>query len=312
VQVLIAEPNPSLRDEARRATERFGYRCIVAATGDEAWSLLRSSSPDVVLLPLRLPDVDGLDLIRRARALPRSTPAYVIVVTAAGDDEALFAAMSAGADDFLIQPARAEQIHARLQVAERVTLLARELAFSQDEVAQHREALRASARTDSLTGLWNRLQLHNDLDLFQGQLQRYGHRYAAAIIDLDCLGMFNEMNGQIAGDEALRVVAGTIGRQLRTGDRAYRYGGDEFVVLLPEQSSGSARIAVERIREAIDALRLPHPGNPPWNLMTISAGIATFGADTSSTYDALLGHAEAALRDAKAHGGNRVWVASES
>jgi diguanylate cyclase (GGDEF)-like protein len=250
--------------------------------------------------------VDGLELLRRVRSAPRATSPYIVAVIDLGDDDALFTAMSAGADDFLVQPAQPEQLHARLQVAERVCLLARHLARTQDEVAQYREALRASARTDGLTGLWNRLQLHNDLELFQGQLQRYGHRYAAAIIDVDRLELFNETNGRIAGDEALRVVADTIARQLRTGDRAYRYGGDEFVVLLPEQSATSARTAVERIREAIDALHLPHAGNPPWNQMTVSAGIATFGTDAATTYDALLGHAEAALQTAKVQGGNRV------
>jgi diguanylate cyclase (GGDEF)-like protein len=163
-----------------------------------------------------------------------------------------------------------------------------------------------SVRTDALTQLWNRIQLNDDLDLFQGQLQRYGHRYAAAIVDLDRFSTYNDAHGQLAGDEALRVVAQAVARQLRTGDRAYRFGGDELVVLLPEQTVDSARIAVERIREAIDALGLPHLGNPPWNLVTVSAGIASFGGADETTYDTLLGRAEAALRRAKADGGNRV------
>ena len=308
--VLIADIDAARGADARRATERFGYRCVVAASGADAWAQLQAITPDVVLLPLRLPDVDGVELLRQARSIPRAVHPYIVAVIDRDDDDALFTAMSAGADDFLVQPAQAEQLHARLQVAERVCLLARQLTRAQDDAAQHGEALRASARTDGLTGLWNRLQLHNDLDLFQGQLKRYGHRYAAAIIGLDRLGPLNETNGRIAGDEALRVVADTIARQLRTGDRAYRYGGDEFVVLLPEQSAASSRTAVERIRESIDALHLPHAGNPPWQQMTVSAGIATFDADAATTYDALLGHAEAALRAAKARGGNRVEPAA--
>jgi diguanylate cyclase (GGDEF)-like protein len=102
------------------------------------------------------------------------------------------------------------------------------------------------------------------------------------------------------------VIAQTVARQLRTGDRAYRYGGDELVVLLPEQSTDSACIAAERIREAIDGLSLPHLGNPPWHLVTVSAGVAAFRPDEAGTYDALLGRAEAALLRAKSDGGNRV------
>ena len=99
------------------------------------------------------------------------------------------------------------------------------------------------------------------------------------------------------------MVAETVARQLRTGDRAYRYGGDELVVLLPEQTTDSARIAAERIREAIDGLGLPHAGNPPWNLVTVSAGVAAFQPEETATYDSLLGRAEAALLQAKAGGG---------
>jgi len=214
--------------------------------------------------------------------------------------------MASGADDFLVSPCHPEQLHARLQVAERFTLMFRQFGDNQAELDRTRRALRACARTDSLTQLWNRLQLNDDLDLFQGQLQRYGHRYAAAIVDLDRFGAYNDAHGQLAGDEALRVVAQAVARQLRTGDRAYRFGGDELVILLPEQTTDSARIAVERIREVVDGLALPHVGNPPWNLVTVSAGIAAFAGDGGATYDTLLGRAEAALRKAKAEGGNRV------
>lgn len=307
--VLIGDGDDAHRDAARRATERFGYRCVAAGTARDTLDLLQSADPDVVLLALRLPGAEAAPLFQRVREQPRAAARYLVALVDREDDDDLFAAMSAGADDFLIRPARAEQLHARLQVAERVMLLTRQLAAARVEATHHREALAASARTDSLTGLWNRVQLHNDLDLFQGQLQRYGHRYAAAIVDLDALGLYNEENGRIAGDEALRVVAQTITQQLRTGDRAYRYGGDEFVVLLPEQTLASARTAVERIREAVDGLRLPHAGNPPWGHMTVSAGIATFADAAAATYDGLLGQAEAAVRQAKGHGGNRVALA---
>jgi diguanylate cyclase (GGDEF)-like protein len=306
VLVLIADKDLSARDAARRAVERFGYRCVVVADGAAAWERIVAESPDVVLASLALPSLSGLDLFRRVRERRPAPACYVVAIVGADDGEGLFAAMAAGADDFLLRPHQAEQLHARLQVAERLTLLFRQLGDTQAELDRARRALRASARTDSLTQLWNRLQLNDDLDLFQGQFQRYGHRYAAAIVDLDQFAAYNDAHGQLAGDEALRVVAQAVSRQLRTGDRAYRYGGDELVVLLPEQTIESARIAVERIREAVDGLALPHLGNPPWNLVTVSAGIAAFGEDGGATYDTLLGRAESALRHAQADGGNRV------
>jgi two-component system chemotaxis family response regulator WspR len=309
VLVLVADGNPDVGDTTRRAIERFGYRCTVAADGAEAWERIVSDRPDVILASLDLANVSGLEICHRIRERLAGPPTYVVAMVDDEDGEGLFAAMSGGADDFVVWPPRTEQLHARLQVAERFLLIARQQGDSQHELELTQRALRASARTDTLTRLWNRLQLNDDLDLFQGQLQRYGHRYAATLIDLDRFRAYNDANGQLAGDEALRVVAETISRQLRTGDRAYRYGGDELVVLLPEQTTESARVAAERIREAIDALALPHLGNPPWHLVTVSAGVAAFRPDGPSTYDALLGRAEAALLTAKTEGGNRVSLA---
>jgi two-component system, chemotaxis family, response regulator WspR len=304
--VLIADEDISARDAARRSVERFGYRCAVASDGAEAWNRIVSENPDVILASLGLPTVSGLDLYRRVRESQQSSARYLVAIVGDGDSDGLFAAMAGGADDVLTRADQPEQLHARLQVAERFLLVYRQFTDCQAELKRAQRALHQSARTDTLTQLRNRLQLNDDLDLFQGQLQRYGHRYATAIVDLDRFGSYNTSNSHLAGDEALRIVAQTVARQLRTGDRAYRYSGDELVILLPEQSTSSARIAAERIREAVDGLGLPHPGNPPWNIVTVSVGVAAFSDDMPATYDALLARAEAALRQAKSDGGNRV------
>ncbi|MGE3272918.1 MAG: GGDEF domain-containing protein, partial [Chloroflexota bacterium] len=230
----------------------------------------------------------------------------------AEDVEGLFTAMASGADDFLSRPFTDEQLHARMQVAERISLLVRQLDERELNLERVRLALRASARTDALTGLWNRVQLTDDLDLFQGQMVRYGHRYAAAIMNLDQFRTYNDTYGQLAGDEALRLVSQTVSQQLRTGDRAYRYGGDELVVLLPEQSTDSARIAANRIREGIQQLAVPHPSNTPSGVLTVSVGVAAFDGVKADSYNALLGIAESALLRAKATGGNQVaWESAE-
>jgi two-component system, cell cycle response regulator len=306
VLVLIADADPAVRAECRAALERFGYRCEEAATGTEAWESIASGLPDVVLASRALPEIDGLQLTHRLRALQRTPACYFITMVDAADSPSLQAAMGSGADDFLLRPFHDEQLHARIQVAERFLLQARRLSDKESSLDQARHALRASARTDALTGLWNRLQLTDDLDLFQGQLQRYGHRYAAAIINLDRFRAYNDAHGLLAGDEVLRLVAETVAQKLRTGDRAYRYGGDELVVLLPEQTADSARIAADRIREAVEQLTLPHHGNPPSLVITVSVGVAAFAMSSGASYDALLGWAEAALIRAKVSGGNRV------
>ena len=304
--VLIADADPVVRAVGRAALERFGYRCEEAATGTQAWDAIASGLPEVALVSQALPEIDGLELASRLRALRRTPPCYFVAVADTDDPQALRRAMASGADDFLLRPFDDEHLHARMQVAERFMLQASRLSDQDASLEQARQALRASARTDALTGLWNRLQLTDDLNLFQGQLHRYGHRYAAAVINLDRFRAYNDTHGQLAGDEVLRLVAETVARRLRTGDRAYRYGGDELVVLLPEQTTDSARIAADRIREAVEQLTLPHEGNPPTLVITVSVGVAAFPMGSGTTYDALLGWAESALIRAKVSGGNRV------
>lgn len=304
--ILIADADAAVRAGIRDALERFGYRCDEAASGTEAWEAIASGLTDVVLASTTLVGIDGLQLAHRLRALQKTPACYFVAMVDAADPEALQAAMTSGADDFLLRPCHDEQLHARIQVAERFVLQSRRLHDQDSNLTEARHALRASARTDALTGLWNRLQLTDDLALFQGQLQRYGHRYAAAIINLDRFRAYNDAHGQLAGDEVLRMVAQTVAQKLRTGDRAYRYGGDELVVLLPEQTTDSARIAADRIREAVEQLTLPHQDNPPSLVITVSVGVAAFSPGTGSSYDTLLGWAEAALMRAKVSGGNRV------
>ena len=262
--------------------------------------------PDVAIVAPYLPDGDGIKLCQQVRALPARVPLYLVLLASRDDQRRLGDAMQAGIDDLLARPVVEDELHLRLQVAERMTLQHGQIDALRADLDRLRATLRASARTDALTGLGNRLQLDDDLELFQGQLDRYGHRYAAAILDVDAFNTLTERYGQLASEEALRVAAETIAQSLRTGDRAYRYGGAQFVVLLPQQTLDSGRIAVERIRTALEALAYPHEENAPWGRLTVSAGLAVFSGEQTGRYAALLTQAEAALRRAKATGRNQV------
>jgi len=309
--VLIADPDAEVCTEARRALDRFGYRSLVATTQQEAVALLTAQRPDVAFVALTLPGLDLFAFCQAARGDDRDRPKYVVVLLSADDGEGLHGAMLAGADDFLMRPFLAEQLHARLQVAERLVLLSQQVLDQRTELDRVGRALTATARTDALTQLGNDRQLRDDLSLFHGQLRRYGHRYAAARLDLDHFSEYSATYGQLAGDEALRVLAETIIQRLRTGDRAYRHHSTEVVVLFPEQTADSARIAVERIREGLVGLGIPHAENPPWRVLTLSAGIAAFGQESANVEmvsERLLGPAHAALERARQLGGNRVIV----
>lgn len=166
--------------------------------------------------------------------------------------------------------------------------------------------LAESARIDPLTGLFNRRQLSEDLVVLWDRHVRYGHEYAAVLLDLDHFKALNDQAGHLAGDATLRSVADALHAGTRPGDRVYRFGGEEFLVLLPEASADAARAAAERLRQAVGALAITHPDNGPLRTLTISAGVALMSTEMDATVDDWLRRADAALYRAKAEGRNRV------
>ncbi len=166
--------------------------------------------------------------------------------------------------------------------------------------------LATTARSDSLTGLGNRMRLDEDLAATAEAAQRYGRPYAIAIFDLDDFKAINDVYGHAAGDEALRRIGALIRSGCRGTDRAYRFGGEEFVVLMPEQSIAGAHVAAERIRAAVERAGIPSPSPKSAGRLTISAGVAAVEASDMVAPDDLLSLADAALYAAKRAGKNRV------
>ena len=170
--------------------------------------------------------------------------------------------------------------------------------------------LEESARTDELTGLGNRMSLRYDLAAVRSRIARYGDRYALLMIDLDRFKAINDRLGHVAGDQILRSVAVTLLEGVRGVDRVYRYGGEEFLALIQVADPGEGLLAAERIRELLEGARIPHPANPPHDVITVSIGVATIGPpDLGRTDDAWVSPADAALFRAKANGRNRCEIA---
>jgi diguanylate cyclase (GGDEF)-like protein len=289
MDVLIADDDAGTRLLVTSAVERFGHRCTIAEDGNEAWRLYQEALPEVVITDWQMPGMDGTALAKAIRAHSSSSYAYVMVLTGAADEDSARAAMEAGADDLLLKPLDAAQLERKLIAAGRVTAL-------------HRQ-LHDDARHDALTGLSNRLRLAEDLELLCGRVERYGHAYCVALFDIDDFKGFNDAAGHVAGDGVLRSVAQALQRQIRTGDALYRYGGEEFLVLLPEQTIESAGLAADRLRAAVEALALPHPAG---GSVTVSAGVA--GTAGSCRPDELFELADQALYRAKDAGRNRVEI----
>ena len=297
MRILVVDDEPLSRHVLQAAVEQLGHQWTAAENGRAAWQCFNQDRPDVLITDLLMPEVDGLELCRRVRADTRAGYTYIILVTVLGERQDIVRGMDAGADDYLMF-----DLQARLIAAQRVTDLHAELD-------RHRAELAHLARHDPLTGLGNRRSLDEDLEVLHARSQRYGRRFAVAMCDIDRFKAYNDAHGHQAGDQALRVVAATIAQELRGGDSVYRYGGEEFLLVLPEQIPDTALVAVERVRSAVQGLAIPQPAAGHGGMLTLSAGIAAFDPDEAPTAEELLQRADAALYRAKAAGRNQLALA---
>ena len=174
------------------------------------------------------------------------------------------------------------------------------------------QELQVEARHDPLTGLPNRLQMEEDLEMMYGRVKRYGHAFCIAFCDIDFFKPYNDRYGHQAGDEVLHAVAQELAHQSRVGDRVYRYGGEEFLVVLPEQTLEAAQITLERMRVAVEGMNIHHGAKEPPGVVTISAGIAAIRPESNNSLEGLLKYADDALYVAKHSGRNQVSVHVEN
>jgi diguanylate cyclase (GGDEF)-like protein len=309
VKVLIAEDDAVSRLMLRRAVEQLGHEVLVATDGTDAWELYRQHTVDVIVSDWLMPGMDGLDLCRRVRASQRETYTYFMLLTSLEGKQHFMQGMQAGADDYLTKPLDREELQVRLQVASRVTSLHHQLAEKTRELEAANHALAESARRDPLTGLGNRLQLREDLYRLQRWLDRYGRGFGVALCDVDRFKLYNDRYGHVAGDEVLQAISKAVAETIRSGDMAYRYGGEELLIIMPEQSAETSVIAMERVREAVARLAIPHVANRPYGIVTISIGLVALGHGEQLPWEVVLNRADAALYRAKAEGRNRLAMA---
>jgi two-component system chemotaxis response regulator CheY len=298
VKILAVDDDAVSRVVVQAMVTSLGHDCILAANGREAWSILQASPVDVVISDRVMPDMDGLELCRRIREELESGYTYVVLASGLHEPAQAREGMLAGADDYLSKPLTRDELQLRLIAAERVSALHRKLENLNAE-------LRDAARRDPLTGLSNRLQLQEDVAVFEDRVTRYGHRYSVALLDVDHFKAYNDLYGHPAGDAALRAVAQVLATTSRIGDSCYRYGGEEFLCVFPEQSADRAITATNRARVAIEALSVPHRGSPTHGRLTVSAGVAELSPGSADTA-AVLQRADEALYRAKALGRNTV------
>ena len=304
MKILVADDDAVSRMVLVAALGGLGHDYLQASDGEQAWALFVAEQPHVVITDRMMPKLDGLELCRRIRADEFAPYTYVILTTALGAEADILAGMEAGADDYLTKPVDPFDLQTRLMAADRTTRLHRQLMRYRVELERLNADLAKVARTDSLTSAGNRRRLDEDLVGIHSRSRRHHWSYSVVMFDLDWFKAYNDTYGHLAGDDALRAVAHTLMHARRASDNVYRYGGEEFVVVLPDDAGGAV-VAAERWRTAVEELAIPHVRSP-FHVVTVSGGVATARDVAGVEPDAVVAHADNALYEAKLQGRNRV------
>jgi len=299
MQVLVVDDSAVYRKLIGDHLRSWDFGVTLAVTGEEAWRALQQpEAPKLVLLDWVLPDLEGIELCQRIRkAGATGHYVYVILLTSKQGRQNMLDAMNAGADDYLLKPFDASELKARLLVGKRILNL-------QDELVAARESMRHAATHDTLTGLLNRGEIFSMLER-ELERGRREHKPVSIILgDIDNFKKVNDTLGHLFGDEALQEMARRLSSKLRVYDGVGRYGGEEFLLVLPACNLADALARANELRELIAAA--PIVSGTVERSITISMGVAVSGCAGAKEVEALLSRADAALYQAKEGGRNRV------
>jgi diguanylate cyclase (GGDEF)-like protein len=297
LKVLIAEDNRDLRDIVARMVQTLGHEVAVASTGKEALRQVHEHSPDIVLLDIMMPEMDGLEFCQALQKEEIIRDFHIIITSARDALEDKVKGLELGAADYLTKPFSLAELRARLQVGERI-VRHRKLIKEQQQQLEH------LAREDTLTKLSNRRHFDERLQEEWRRALRYGYSLSLLMCDIDHFKQVNDVYGHVHGDVVLKEVAQALLRGSRAGDVVARYGGEEFVVLLCEARLEQAVVAAERLRTAVKALSFTHPSGSFH--VTLSVGITTAAIGESAEPAQFLAEADEALYAAKRLGRDRV------
>ena len=313
MNVLVVEDDPTTARVVVRAVRNFGYDATVAKTAGEAWERLQDGEWRIVISDWMMPGEDGIELCRRIRVAALPFYIYFIVLTARAERQDLLHALSVGADDFLTKPLDRDELRVRLIVGERIVGLETRLREANEALREYAADLDQRSKVDPLMLIGNRAAFEARLRELHGRAQKSQRRFGIVMCDVDHFKVYNDSLGHQRGDQILRQIAAAVKQGVRTTDQAFRYGGEEIVLLLPDlDMAGAARVA-ERVRRQVQSVRFDLDGaDAPFNI-TISCGVASF-PDYARDREDYLGPVESAdhaLYEAKRRGRNRVVRADD-
>jgi len=327
-KILIVDDKPANLLAMEGLLDEVGAELLTVSSGHEALAMLLKYEFALVLLDVQMPDMDGFETATLMRGMKQTRHLPIIFVTAISkEDEHIFRGYDAGAIDYLFKPINPGILRSKVEVfltiyrqqqllekktidldqkVEELLVLKAQMEETNAQLEKANQQLEALSRTDSLTGLANRRQFKEVMIAEWQRALRNGHSLALIMADIDAFKSFNDTYGHLAGDECLRTIALALRSPLmRPSDLAARFGGEEFVILLPSTDlEGSAFIA-EAIRQDVEKLAITHVGSDTGGLVTMSFGVTAVKPSTEMVNLNLICTADKALYMAKEQGKNR-------
>ena len=301
MQILIAEDDPISRRLLQATLEKWDYQVVAACDGAQAWDRLQEAeAPRLAILDWMMPGLSGLEVCANVRQQAREPYTYILLLTARTQKQDLVAGMESGADDYITKPFDAQELKVRLRAGRRILDL-------QAELVAAREVLREQATHDPLTCLWNRSSIMDILTRELAKAEREASSVGVIMADLDHFKEINDTFGHLAGDAVLSEAAKRMQASMRSYDAVGRYGGEEFLIVLPGSTNSTAVHLAERLRSAIsrEPVRLAESSVA----FTLSLGVSKSIPGEGMSPELVIRAADEALYRSKELGRNRVeWA----
>lgn len=295
LRILVADDDRFSRMLLARSLQAWGHEVEQAEDGDSAVAALtRDGGPEVGIIDWMMPGRDGPDVCRAVRDADIEPYRYLLLLTSRSDQEDLVAGLNAGADEYLRKPFDPNELRARLRVGQRLLNL-------QQELIEARDALHIQATQDALTGILNRRSLLDRLADEHARARRRRSGVGVLVVDLDHFKLVNDTYGHLAGDAVLRAAATRMSIGLRPYDLLGRYGGEEFLLVVPDCSATGLAAVAERVRRTLAESPVSAEGHE----IAVSASVGGAWTEGDGDGNSLIREADEALYEAKRAGRNR-------
>ncbi|WP_353930312.1 diguanylate cyclase [Okeanomitos corallinicola TIOX110] len=285
--------------------DKEGYEVTLASNGYQALERVYSAQPDLILLDLMMPEINGLEVCEKIQCNPELADIPIIFLSASQEQDHLLKAFEKGAVDYLTKPFNTGELLARVKMHLELKYSRQKLKKLLEEQVALVQQLEKLANTDTLTGIWNRRYLLIVAEQEIKRSQRYNFSFSVLLIDIDKFKKINDTYGHNVGDEVIIFMTQIVINNLRKPDCFGRFGGEEFVVLLPETDTDEALIVAERIRTSIQNQSITVEDKQV--SITISIGVSGYHLG-DKTIDTMIQRADQALYQAKNQGRNRVII----